>query len=100
MPAGAVHQYDGMRALGDMVADLVEMELHGFGIGVGQGQRGAGAPGRADGAEQVGVLVALVGRLSGTCSASGPLPDLAVLLAYAGFVLEPDLYRRAGRQVG
>ena len=73
------------------------MELHRLGVGVGQGERRADAAGRADGAEQIGVVVALVGRLTGPGSASGPLSDLAVLLADAGLVLKPDL---DGRRVG
>ena len=89
-----------MGALCHKAANLIEMKLHGFGVGIGQCERCAGTARRADCAEQEGILVALVGGSSGTGSASGPLPDLAVLLAYAGFVLEPDLYRRAGRQVG
>lgn len=89
-----------MGALCDKATNLVEMKLHGFGVCIGQCERRAGTTRRADCAEQEGILVALVGGLSGTRSASGPLPDLAVLLAYAGFVLEPYLYRRAGGQVG
>jgi len=89
-----------MGVLCHKAADLVEMKLHGFGVGIGQCERRAGTTRRADCAEQVGVFVALVGGLSGTGSASGPLPDLTVLLAYAGFILKPNLYRRAGGQVG
>ena len=70
------------------------MELHRLGVGVGQGERRADAAGRADGAEQIGVVVALVGRLTGPGSASGPLSDLAVLLGDAGLVLKPDLDER------
>ena len=77
-----------------MTGDFVEVELHRLGVGVGQGERRADAPRRTDGAEQVGVVVALVGRLARPRSALGPLPDLAVLLADAGLVLEPDLDRR------
>ena len=43
----------------------VEMKLHGLCVDVRQGKRRARAPRRADGAEQVGALVALVGRLAG-----------------------------------
>jgi hypothetical protein len=85
-------------ALGDTARDFVEVELHRLGVGVGQGERGADAAGRADGPEQVGVFVALIGRLAGPGSASGPLSDLAVLLADAGLVLEPDLDWRRLRQ--
>jgi hypothetical protein len=47
-----------------------------------------------DRAEQIGVVVALVGGLPGSRSAPGPLPNLAVLLADAGLVLKPDFDRR------
>jgi hypothetical protein len=76
------------------------MKLHGLGIGEGQRQPCSDAPRRADGAEQVGALVALVGRLTRPCSTPGPLPDNAVLLADAGLVLEPDLDGLALGQVG
>ena len=87
-----------MGAFGDVARDFVEVELHGVGVGVGQGERRADAARRADGAEQIGVLVALVGGLARPRSALGPLPDLAVLLADAGLVLEPDFDRRRLRQ--
>ena len=74
-------------APGDVARDFVEVELHHVGVGVGQRERGADAPRRADGAEQIGVVVALVGGLPWPRSAPGPLPNLAVLLADAGLVL-------------
>ncbi len=83
-----------------MAADLVEVKLHGFGVGERQRECGSRAARRADGAEEVGALIALIGRLPGPSSASGPLPDDTVLLADAGFVLEPDFDRRSLRQVG
>jgi hypothetical protein len=67
------------------------VELHGFGIGVGQSQGSARAAGRADRAEQIGALIALVGWLSGPRSALSPLPYEAILLADPRLVLEPDL---------
>ncbi len=83
-----------------MAADLVEMKLHGLRVGEGQRQPGCYATRRADGAEQIGALVALVGRLTGPRAAPGPLPHDAILLADAGFVLEPDLDRLTFGQVG
>ena len=74
--------------------------LHGLAVGVGHGERRAGAARRADGAEQVGALVALIGGLAGARAAPRPLPHEAVLLADAGFVLEPDLDRLALRHAG
>ena len=67
------------------------MELHGLGVCERQCETGADAPCRADRAEQVGALVALVGRLDRPRAAPGPLAHEAVLLADAGFVLKPDL---------
>jgi len=54
---------------------------------------GAFAEPGADGAEQVGVLVALVGRQARSRAGPGPDPGAAVLLAEPGLVLEPDLDR-------
>jgi len=42
----------------------VEMKLHRLGVGVRQRQRRADAAGGTDGAEQIGALVTLVGRLA------------------------------------
>jgi len=56
------------------------VKLHYVGVGVGQSERGADAPRWADGAEQIGVVIALVGRLPWPRSALGPLPNLAILL--------------------
>ena len=100
MPSGPVEQQDGVRASGDVEGDLVEVQLHGLGVGEGQGQRRTDAARRADGAEQVGALVALVGGLGRPRAAPRPLPDEAVLLADAGFVLEPDLELLLARQIG
>jgi hypothetical protein len=86
-----------MGALYDVAADLVEMKLHGLCVDVRQGKRGASAARRANGAKQVGALVALIGGLTRSRTAPCPLPHQAVLLADPGFVLEPDLDRRGGR---
>ena len=87
-----------MGAFGDMARNFVEVELHGLGVGVGQRERRADAARRTDGAEQIGVVVTLIGGLARPRPALCPLPDLAVLLADAGLVLEPDLDRRRLRQ--
>jgi hypothetical protein len=70
------------------------MKLHHVGVGIGQREGRADAAGRADGAEQIGVVIALVGGLPWPRPAPGPLPNLAVLLADAGLVLKPDFDRR------
>ena len=86
MPSGAIEQQDGVRALRDMARDFIEMKLHGGGVGEGQGERRALAARRTDRAEEIGVFVALIGRLARPRAAFGPLPNKAVLLADASFV--------------
>ena len=74
------------------------MELHHVSVGVGQHEGRPDAAGRADRAEQIGVVIALVGGLPWPRPASGPLPDKAVLLADTGLVLKPDFDWRRLRQ--
>jgi hypothetical protein len=85
---------NGVGALGDVARGFVEVELHHVSVGVGQHEGRPDAAGRADRAEQIGVVVALVGGLPWPRSAPGPLPNLAVLLADAGLVFKPDFDRR------
>jgi hypothetical protein len=81
-------------ALGDVARDFVEVELHHVSVGVGQHEGRPDAASRADRAEQIGVVIALVGGLPWPRSAPGPLPNLTVLLTDAGLVLKPDFDRR------
>jgi hypothetical protein len=98
VPSGSVEKQHGVGALGDIARDFVEVKLHHVGVGIGQGEGRPDAAGGANRAEQIGVVVALVGGLPGSRSAPGPLPNLAVLLADAGLVLKPDFDRRRLRQ--
>jgi len=98
VPSGAVEQQDGVGSLGDVAGDFVKMELHRLGVGERQRERRPDASGGTNGAEEIGALIALIGRLAGPRSSPGPLPHEAVLLADAGFILEPDLERRRRRQ--
>jgi len=66
MPSGPIEDQNGVSAAGDMAGYLVEMKLHGFGIGVWHGESRTGSACRTDGAKQIGILVALVGRLAGS----------------------------------
>ncbi len=79
-----------MGVLGDVQGYFVDMQLHHVGVGMGQCEGRTNATGGADGAEQIRVLVTLVGRLGGSCAALRPLPDEAILLADPRLVLEPD----------
>ncbi len=62
-------------------------------VGPGQHEGGAHAAQRTDGAEEIGVLVALVGGQARAASRLRPQPHAAVLLAEPGLVLDPDLDR-------
>ncbi len=84
----------------DVPADLIDVELHGKGVGKRQRQAGTFSFRRADGAEQIGVLVALIGRLPRAGPAFCPEPDNPVLLPDPRFVLKPDLDRLALGEVG
>jgi hypothetical protein len=66
----------------------------------GQHEGGALAPPGADGAEQVGVGVSLIGGQAGAGSLLRPDPGATVLLAQPGFILEPDLDPLALGQTG
>jgi hypothetical protein len=87
-----------MGAVGDIARDFVEMKLHHVGVGMRKRQSRSDAASGADGAEQIGVVIALVGGLPWPRSTLGPLADKAVLLADPGLILEPDLDRRCLRQ--
>jgi hypothetical protein len=78
----------------DIARDFIEVKLHHVGVGVGQRERGADPTGGPNGAEQIGVVVALVGRLARSRSALGPLAHETILLADPGLVFKPDFHRR------
>lgn len=99
MPSGAVHEDDGVRAPGDMAADIVEMVLHGLGVGRWHHDGGAHAACGADRAEEIGVLVSLVGWQARSRAFSRPYPGTPVLLADPCFILKPEFDRRILGQV-
>lgn len=99
MPTRPIHQNRGVGVAGNMLADLIEMQLHGMCVDPRQHETRADASGRADGAEQIGILVALICRLTWPGSLPGPLAHLTVLLADTSFVLEPDFHRLVARQM-
>jgi hypothetical protein len=96
MPSSLIDDQDGVSAGIDGGADFRQMGVHRFGIAPRQNQTDALALLRTDGAEDIGPLGALIVRRAGSCSALGPAARDLVLLADAGFVLEPDfdLYAR------
>lgn len=72
-------------------ADLFKMQVHRMGVAQGQDEPRPLALGRTDRAEDVGPVRALIMRRTGSRSAPRPTPRDLVLLAYARFVLKPDL---------
>ena len=87
-----------MGAVRDTARDFVEVKLHHVGVRIGQRKGRADAAGGADRAEEVGVVIALVGGLPGSRSTPGPVSNLAIFLADPGLVLKPYLDRRRLRQ--
>ena len=100
VPASLIHQHDRVRAWCDGECYFGKMQRHGLGIAEGQDQTGPLAKLRADRTEDVGRFRPLILGRRWPRPASGPAPGDLVLLADAGLVLEPDLYRRALREGG
>jgi len=98
VPAGAVEQHDGVGAGRDGAADLGQVQREGAGVGGGQHQRGGGGARRADGAEEVSPVEALVARCPRPAAALGPDAGEGPLLADPRLVLEPDLEWLAARR--
>lgn len=90
MPAGLIHDDDGMCAGGDSLADFGKVQVHRVGIAPWQDQPGAGTARRADRAKDVGPFRALIMRRAGARAAPGPAPGNLVLLPDARLVLKPD----------
>jgi len=65
VPAGAIHDDDGMGARVDGLAELIEHELHGGGFDGGQHQGDAGVTLGADRAEQVDGVVPQIAAAAG-----------------------------------
>lgn len=95
VPAGLIHDEDGMGTGCNSGADFGEMGVHRVGIAPRQDQADGFAAFRADGPEDIGPFGALIVRRDGAGSASCPTARDLVLLTYAGFVLEPDFDLRA-----
>ena len=68
MPAGLIEQDDSVRARHDVARNLVQMLLHGPTIGARKDQRGTDIASRADGTEDIGILVALISGLAWTAA--------------------------------
>jgi hypothetical protein len=76
------------------------MGLHGVSVGVGHDEPGGLAFGRADRAEDVRPLGALIERRTRPRPAPRPASGQLVLLADPGFILPPEFDLGSGRQAG
>lgn len=84
----------------DVFADLIKMQLHSFSVGLRQDESRACPSFGADGPEQIGVVIALIGWQAWPGSLLCPDAYLTVLLSNARFILEPDFDRRIRGQIG
>ena len=75
------------------------MQLHAGRAGKRQHQACRLAERGADGAEQPGILIALIGRLAWSGATPRPLPDKTVFLPDAGLVLPPEFNPPASGQM-
>ncbi len=97
VPAGLIHEQHGMGSWLHGECDLVEMQFHRLGVARRQDETGRLAERRADSAEDIGRGGSLIFQGKRSCAAFGPPPRDLVLLADAGFVLEPEFERLACR---
>ncbi len=98
MPSGLIEQQDGMCPWGDVEGDLLEVHAHCLAVAAGHDDAGGLPFGRTDCAEQPcrGSPLVLGCRRPG--ATPGPAPGELGLLADAGLVLPPQLYRRSSRE--
>ena len=89
MPSRAVQSEYGVVAGQDRGADLVEVSVHHVDVDGRQDECDAGISGRADGAEDVGPLVAEVPGPARPGALGGPDVCQGSLLADTGLVLPP-----------
>ena len=93
MPSGLVDQQRGVGAGCDLRGDLGQMQVHRLGVAARQDERRALAVLGTDRAEDIGRRGPLILRRARARAALGPAAGDLVLLADAGLVGEPDLYR-------
>src|SRR3954453_8500854 len=95
MPARLVHQDKGMRAGGNRLRNLLQVQGHALRGAAGENQAGALARSGADRAEDVGRGCPLVLRGGRARAAFGPASRDLVLLPNPRLIGEPDLERLA-----
>ena len=96
VPAGAIGNHGSVDMGGELSADFIEMQLHHGGVGVGQNQANGASTLGAEGAEDVGVVIARIDRHRRARAFRSPAVSAAAFLPDAGFVLTPQLNGLAG----
>ncbi len=96
VPPGLVDEQNGVGAGFDGERDFLEMQRHRLGVAKGHDETGRLAERRTNGAEDIGRGGSLISQGERARSAFGPASRDLVLLADAGFVLEPQLERFSG----
>ncbi len=81
MPTRAVEFQDRMRAGGDEGADRGQVQVHRVRVGIRQHQPGADAARRADGTEDIGLIVTTIAWRGRAAALLGPDIGQAALLA-------------------
>jgi hypothetical protein len=100
LPSGAVEHERNLRIRCNRGGEVVEEDLHGRGRDLWQYEGEAVAGGGADGAEQVGPLVALLAQAARPFAAYPPAVASAALRANPGLIFEPQLDALAGMRRG
>ena len=96
VPAGLIDKQHGVGSRLDVKRDLLQMQLHGLSVAKWQNETGRLTQCGTDGAEDIGRGGSLILQGKGSSTAFGPASRDFVLLADAGFVLEPQFERLAG----
>ena len=102
MSSGPIHEQNGVSAGLDGKRDLLEVQRHGLGVAGREDETGRLAERGTNGAEDIGRGGSLILQGKRARAAFGPASRNLVLLADAGFVLEPQFKGLAagGRDIG
>jgi len=96
VPSGLINEQHRVGFSLDFTRDRLQMQFHGLGVAKWQNETGRFAERGADRPEDIGGGGSLILQGEGARSALGPASRDLVLLADAGFVLEPQFERLAG----
>ena len=90
MPAGLIHEQNGVGARLDGERDLLKVQRHGLGVAGREDEAGRLAERGTDGAENIGGGGSLILQGKRSRAAFRPASRDLVFLTDAGFILEPE----------